>query len=213
MEMTVEERNTFIEENMGLIGRVAKHYLPIATARGYEYNDLVSQGVIGIIKGIKKYDIERATKEDGKVVPLNAFINDYIRKSIGRDFATRFRKHDKPENKVSMQTPTTTNIGEVVYLEDMISDENASSEKNETQNMLNSLVDKILDLHILSDVEKICIKMKFIENKTLKEIDTKMRKLTNKPTFNSFFHCNTAKKKIKRYLSNEMNLSGMNDIL
>jgi len=56
--MQVEERNKMVEDNLGLVYYVAKKY----NNRGLEFEDLVQEGSIGLIKAAEKFDPKRDVK-------------------------------------------------------------------------------------------------------------------------------------------------------
>ncbi|MBE5872148.1 MAG: sigma-70 family RNA polymerase sigma factor [Lachnospiraceae bacterium] len=48
-----EERDRFVEENMGLVCHVARRFLN----RGYDLEELIQVGCIGLIKAVQKFDV------------------------------------------------------------------------------------------------------------------------------------------------------------
>lgn len=82
MEASIYERNTallerfqegdaeaealLVEENLGLVRRIARRFLD----RGTEYEDLVQIGTIGMIKAIRSFSLERGTAFSTYAVPL-----------------------------------------------------------------------------------------------------------------------------------------------
>jgi RNA polymerase sporulation-specific sigma factor len=82
MEASIYERNTallerfqegdaeaealLVEENMGLVRRIASRFLD----RGTEYEDLVQIGTIGMIKAIRSFSLDRGTAFSTYAVPL-----------------------------------------------------------------------------------------------------------------------------------------------
>ncbi len=61
-----EAEATLVEENLGLVRKVARRFLD----RGTEYEDLVQIGTIGIVKAIRSFSIERGTAFSTYAVPL-----------------------------------------------------------------------------------------------------------------------------------------------
>ena len=57
---------TLVEENLGLVRKVARRFLD----RGTEYEDLVQIGTIGMIKAIRSFSAERGTVFSTYAVPL-----------------------------------------------------------------------------------------------------------------------------------------------
>lgn len=54
-----EAKNVLIERNLRLVAHVAKKYTP---ASGYDQDDLISTGTIGLIKAIKSFDSTKQTR-------------------------------------------------------------------------------------------------------------------------------------------------------
>lgn len=61
-----EQRDKLVEDNMGLVYMVLKRFLN----RGYEKEDLFQIGVIGLIKAIDKFDVERELSFSTYAVPM-----------------------------------------------------------------------------------------------------------------------------------------------
>ena len=61
-----EAENTLIEQNMGLVYSVVKRF----SIRGYETDDLVQVGSIGLIKAAKKFDTSFDVKFSTYAVPM-----------------------------------------------------------------------------------------------------------------------------------------------
>ena len=61
-----EAEAELVEENLGLVRKVARRFLD----RGTEYEDLVQIGTIGMIKAIRSFSIERGTVFSTYAVPL-----------------------------------------------------------------------------------------------------------------------------------------------
>lgn len=187
MEMSIEKRNQFIEKNMGLIGKIAKSYIPLANSTGYSYDDLVNSGVIGMIAGIENYD-------ESKGVPLEAFVQMHIRRVIS-EFIAKPRKHDRLENKLSLQEQISNNNGEYVTLEEMLA--NTPSSDSPLKFELGTLR-KILKSDLLTDIEKTVIRLRFVEEMKHKDMDKEVRKITGKEKSRAFYYLNQAIGKLQR---------------
>lgn len=55
-------RTRFIESNVRLVYQWAKRYLATGAQRGMEYEDLVQEGMLGLIRAVDKFDPERGYK-------------------------------------------------------------------------------------------------------------------------------------------------------
>lgn len=63
-----DAQNRLVENNMGLVYSIVKRY----TGRGYDLEDLVQIGAIGLIKAIKKFDTEFNVQFSTYAVPVIA---------------------------------------------------------------------------------------------------------------------------------------------
>jgi hypothetical protein len=208
MKMTEQERNAFIEKNAGIIGDIITKpfkkkggsYKVIAELYGYQYEDVFNSGVIGMIEGIEKYDIKKATKEDGSIVPLEAFVRIDVHRAIS-EFTTKWRKHDRLENKVSMQETLShcKVTGRPLTVEDMLAEEQHND--NFCNEMDYDKVQNILDSGILSEVESIAIRERFINGLKFREIDVLVQKFLGNPKARAFYFINTALDKLREALS------------
>lgn len=71
-----EARDMLVMENMGLVYSIARRFL----GRGYEMEDIVQIGTIGLIKAIDKFDLEKDVMFSTYAVPMiNGEIKRFIR--------------------------------------------------------------------------------------------------------------------------------------
>lgn len=61
-EIGAAARTRFIEANLRLVHKVARHYTRIGDEHGLEYDDLVQEGQIGLIHAVDKFEPERGLK-------------------------------------------------------------------------------------------------------------------------------------------------------
>lgn len=199
MEMSIETRNQFIENNMGIIGAIIDKpqkrslisYKKLAECKGYERDDLINSGVLGMIKAIKRFDETRG-------VPLASFVKIDILCKIS-EFIAKPRKHDRIENKISMSTPTTNNHGNYCTIGDMIA--NKPTEETFGKNIDSEYMRTLVNSDVLSDVERICIKMKFYQNAKLREINPVIQKHLDNSKAKAFYFINTGLAKLKKVLN------------
>jgi len=77
MKVTTDERNKLILENMGLVIKIAKKYKP-----GFlEFDDFISAGVFGLVKGIERYDKNKGA--------LSTILYTYIKQAISLEIANK----------------------------------------------------------------------------------------------------------------------------
>ncbi len=72
----IKARNEIVMDNIGLIGKYASIYKHVAPAV-IEYEDLMQEGVLGLIKAVDMYDIESGHK-------FSTYAVWWIRQNIGR---------------------------------------------------------------------------------------------------------------------------------
>lgn len=80
-----EAQNELVENNMGLVYSIVKRY----TGRGYDLEDLVQIGAIGLIKAVKKFDTSFDVKFSTYAVPV---IAGEIKRHIRDDGAVKISR-------------------------------------------------------------------------------------------------------------------------
>ena len=97
-----EARDMLVLENMGLVYSIARRYL----GRGYEMEDLVQIGTIGLIKAIDKFDYDKGIKfETYASLRIRGAILDQIRKMdwIPRSLRQKQKKIDAAMSKLEAE--------------------------------------------------------------------------------------------------------------
>ena len=128
-----EARNILIERNLRLVAHVAKKY----TSTNIEQEDLISIGTIGLIKGIKSFDISKGAR-----------LSTYVSRCIDNEILMHFRSAKK--------------LNAEVYLEDTVGkdkDDNTVSLQEVLENNERS-VDEEVDLKF--KIKKLYAKMKTV---------------------------------------------------
>lgn len=87
-----EARERLIVSNMRLVCAVAMRY----TASGVEYNDLVSEGFLGLMRGVDHYDPDAGAS-------LSTYAVTWIRQGMGRCLDTQGRPIRYPEHVATMR--------------------------------------------------------------------------------------------------------------
>ena len=82
----INARNKLIEHNLRLVSHIAKKY-----NSKYENDDLISIGIIGLIKGIDSFSNEKGTK-----------LTTYAAKCIENEILMHFRNEKKNMNNISL---------------------------------------------------------------------------------------------------------------
>ncbi len=102
-------RNKLIEHNLRLVVFLAKKF----EGTGYELEDLVSIGTIGLIKGINTYKLDKNIK-----------LATYASRCISNEILMFLRKNKKKQNEVSLDdTLNYDSDGNALSLEDVLGTE------------------------------------------------------------------------------------------
>ncbi len=118
----INARNTLIEHNLRLVVFLAKKY----ENTGYDIEDLVSIGSIGLIKGINTYKIDKNIK-----------LATYASRCISNEILMFLRKNKKKKIEVSLEETLNYDAeGNELKLEDILGTENDVVEKG-YENVLN----------------------------------------------------------------------------
>ncbi len=101
-----EARNKLIEHNLRLVVFLAKKY----EGTGYDIEDLVSIGSIGLIKGINTYKIDKNIK-----------LATYASRCIANEILMFLRKNKKRKSEISFEDALNyDNEGNELHLEDIL---------------------------------------------------------------------------------------------
>ncbi len=102
----IEARNILIEHNLRLVVFLAKKY----ENTGFDIEDLVSIGSIGLIKGINTYKIDKNIK-----------LATYASRCIANEILMFLRKNKKKKNEVSLEDALNYDAdGNELHLEDVL---------------------------------------------------------------------------------------------
>ena len=129
----IEAKNKLIEHNLRLVVFLAKKY----ENTGYELEDLVSIGSIGLIKGIETYKIDKNIK-----------LATYASRCIANEILMFLRKNKKRKKEISLEDSLNYDAeGNELHLEDilgtdtdLVSDE---YEKGVEKNLVASEINKL----------------------------------------------------------------------
>ena len=109
-EGDIEARNKLIEHNLRLVVFLAKKY----ENTGYDIEDLVSIGSIGLIKGIKNYKIDKNIK-----------LATYASRCIANEILMFLRKNKKRRGEISLEDALNYDSeGNELHLEDILGTDN-----------------------------------------------------------------------------------------
>ena len=127
-------KNVLIEHNLRLVVFLAKKY----ENTGYEIEDLVSIGTIGLIKGISTYKIDKNIK-----------LATYASRCISNEILMFLRKNKKRKKEISLEDSLNyDNEGNELHLEDVLgTDTDLVSEEYERQVERNFITKEINKLN------------------------------------------------------------------
>ncbi len=155
-----EARDKLIEHNLRLVVFLAKKY----ENTGYELEDLVSIGTVGLIKGIDTYKVDKNIK-----------LATYVSRCIANEILMFLRKNKRKRTEISLEETLNFDAeGNSLCLEDVLgTDEDivaTSFEKNVDKRFLEK------ELNSLSEREKMIMSLRYgLNNKdeyTQKEVAT-----------------------------------------
>lgn len=146
----IKARNKLIEHNLRLVVFLAKKY----ESTGYDLEDLVSIGSIGLIKGIETYKIDKNIK-----------LATYASRCIANEILMYIRKNKKRKTEVSLEDALNYDSdGNELHLEDIL-----GTEENIIFNEFSYKVDKEAlskELTKLNDREKLIMTLRYGLNDT-----------------------------------------------
>ena len=180
MQLTKEEKDKIVLENINLIKKVAsKIYYRIPKGE-IDFDELVNIGVIGLLKALDKYDKDRAKFSTYAYIRIRGEILDYLRSLdiVPRGIRDKIRKDEKPVDE-TMDIPLSNSaiflsiekaIGDTDDLKfvDTLKSNLESPEEYAEKIELREKLDGVLNL--LTENEKRVIQMIYFEEKDLKEI-------------------------------------------
>ncbi len=141
-------RNKLIEHNLRLVSHIAKKY-----NSKYDNDDLISIGIIGLIKGIDSYSKEKGTK-----------LTTYVAKCIENEILMYYRSNKHNNRNISLNEPIGYDKeGDEITLPDILKTPNP---------------DFAIDIHNQNNI-KLLDKYYNVLNKREKEIITKRYGLNN----------------------------------
>ncbi len=128
-----EAKNKLIEHNLRLVVFLAKKY----DNTGYELEDLISIGTIGLIKGISTYKLDKNIK-----------LATYASRCISNEILMFLRKNKKRKKEISLEDSLNyDNEGNELHLEDVLGTSNDlvsdEYEKSVEKNLVSKEINKL----------------------------------------------------------------------
>lgn len=184
MQLTKEEKDKIILENLNLVKKVAsKIYYRIPKGE-IDFDELVNIGVIGLMKALDNYDEDKAKFSTYAYIRIRGEILDYLRSIdiVPRGIRDKIKKKEKPIDE-TMDIPISNSaiflsiekaIGNSENLKfvDTLKSDMESPEEYAQKVELREKIEATLNL--LTENEKRVIQMIFFEEKDLKEISERL---------------------------------------
>ncbi len=149
-EGNIDARNKLIEHNIRLVVFLAKKY----ENTGYDLEDLVSIGSIGLIKGINTYKMDKNIK-----------LATYCSRCIANEILMFLRKNKKRRTEISFEDALNYDAeGNELHLEDIL-----GTDEDIVYKEFESKVDKLdleRELNSLNDRERHIMKLRYGLNNT-----------------------------------------------
>ncbi len=145
-----EARNILIEHNLRLVAHVAKKYTSSGRIASVDFDDIISIGTIGLIKGIDSFDA-------GKNVRLAT----YAARCIENEILMYIRSSKKYNNDMFLQDPVGHDFdGNEITVMDMVkSDDDPVPDEVSDRIDIMRMIQKIDE--VLDDREREIIKMRY----------------------------------------------------
>lgn len=146
----MEARNKLIEHNLRLVVFLAKKY----ENTGYDIEDLVSIGSVGLIKGINTYKLDKNIK-----------LATYVSRCISNEILMFLRKNKKRRTEISLEDTLNYDAeGNTLCLEDILGTEEDIVAKELEKSLDINYLQK--ELNNLNDREKLIMTLRYGLNNT-----------------------------------------------
>ena len=140
-----EARNILIEHNLRLVVFLAKKY----ESTGYDIEDLVSIGSIGLIKGIQTYKLDKNIK-----------LATYCSRCIANEILMFIRKNKKRKSEISFEDALSFDAeGNELHLEDILGTDEDTVYQEFSEKINKESLEK--ELAYLSKREKLIISLRY----------------------------------------------------
>lgn len=154
----MQARNILVEHNLRLVAHIVKKYY----SGNNDYDDLISVGIVGLIKAINTFDFNKAKR-----------LSSYAATCVQNEILMLFRNSRKSQQEISLnESVDTDKDGNNLVLMDVISVNDDIVDKLDIKlksEKLNQYIDEVLDKR-----EKTVITLRYgiygVEEKTQREI-------------------------------------------
>jgi len=149
-EGDTEARNILIEHNLRLVAHVAKKYISVGRMNSVDFDDIISIGTIGLIKGIDSFNKDK-----------NVRLATYAARCIENEILMYIRSSKKFNGDVFLQDPVGHDFdgNEITVMDIVKTDEDPISDEVSTKLEIANMLDKMKTS--LDERECLIIKMRY----------------------------------------------------
>lgn len=145
-----EARNILIEHNLRLVAHVAKKYISVGRTNSVDFDDIISIGTIGLIKGIDSFNTDK-----------NVRLATYVARCIENEILMYIRSSKKFMGDVFLQDPVGHDFdgNEITVMDIVKTDEDPVPDEVSTKLEIANMLEKMKTS--LDERERLIIKMRY----------------------------------------------------
>lgn len=147
---SLEARNILIEHNLRLVAHISKKYISAVKLSSVDFDDLVSIGTIGLIKGIDSFNPEK-----------NVRVVTYVSRCIENEILMYIRSTKKSIGDIFLQDPVGHDFdgNEITVMDVIRSEENPVPDEVGQRIEMADIINKMSD--VLDERELLILKMRY----------------------------------------------------
>ena len=147
---SLEARNILIEHNLRLVAHISKKYISAVKLSSADFDDLVSRGTIGLIKGIDSFNPEK-----------NVRVVTYVSRCIENEILMYIRSTKKSIGDIFLQDPVGHDFdgNEITVMDVIRSEENPVPDEVSQRLEMTDIINKMSD--VLDERELLILKMRY----------------------------------------------------
>ena len=147
---SLEARNILIEHNLRLVAHISKKYISAVKLSSADFDDLVSIGTIGLIKGIDSFNPEK-----------NVRVVTYVSRCIENEILMYIRSTKKSIGDIFLQDPVGHDFdgNEITVMDVIRSEENPVPDEVGQKIEMADIINKMSD--VLDERELLILKMRY----------------------------------------------------
>ena len=147
---SLEARNILIEHNLRLVAHISKKYISAVKLSSADFDDLVSIGTIGLIKGIDSFNPEK-----------NVRVVTYVSRCIENEILMYIRSTKKSIGDIFLQDPVGHDFdgNEITVMDVIRSEENPVPDEVGQRIEMADIINKMSD--VLDERELFILKMRY----------------------------------------------------